>query len=391
MSDTRRGGHDLDRLLARHPDIALAEPDSGRPALVRQGQVLVAPHDADTVAEAARRWLDRREDRPGACVLRLRGGADPCGITADLGAYGRGHAVAPNHVLRAQPLWFSGPWGAPVPAAAVPAPTGTAAHHVTVAVPDTGLAAHPWWARRRWYRDQAGAVDDVPDGDGDGRLDPAAGHGTFVAGIVLRHAPAARLRAHRVLDGDGTGDEAALLDAIADLARTPGADVLCVASGCHTFDDRPSPLLEAAFAGLGPTCAVVACAGNDGTERPFWPAALDQVIGVAALDGDGRAAFSNHGPWVDACAPGVDVTSAFLTFDGDPGFAGYARWSGTSFAAPAVAGAVADRCARLGEPVAAAVRAVLDPGAHGVVPGIGVPVAAAEHTGTYPYEPQSTG
>lgn len=366
---------DLERLLARHPNVEVAEPRPGRPALVRRGQVLVGAGDADAVGDAARRWLDRREDRPGACVLRLRGGADPCGIAADLGRYGRGHAVAPNHVIRAQPMWFSGPWGTPVPADPMPAPTGPAGHPVTVAVPDTGLAGHPWWARRPWYADQAGSDADVPDDDGDGRLDPAAGHGTFVGGVVLRHAPSARLRADRVLDGDGIGDEVTLLDAITTLAPT---DVVCVASGCYTTDDRPSPLMEAAFARLRRSCVIVGCAGNDGTDRPFWPAALKHVIAVAALDATGgeRAAFSNHGWWVDACAPGVDVTSAFVSFDGDPGFAGYARWSGTSFAAPAVAGAIADRCARTAESASDAADAVLDPAVHGVRPHLGVPVTA---------------
>lgn len=368
---------DLDWLLARHPDITLVEPQAGRPALVRRDQMLVGRDDLPAVSEAARRWLDGQEERPGAYVLRLRAGADPCGLTADLGPYGRGHAVAPNHVLHAQPLWFSGPWGPPAPAAALPPPSGTGGHPVTVAVPDTGVARHPWWAGRDWYADLNGGARDVPDGDGDGRLDPAAGHGTFVAGVVLRYAPTARLGPHRVLDGDGVGDEAALLGAIADLGA--GADVLCVSSGCHTFDDRPSPLLASAMARLPASSVVVACAGNDASDRPFWPAALKRVVAVGALDGAGRtrAKFSNHGWWVDACAPGTDVTSAFVSFNGEPPFAGYARWSGTSFAAPAVAGAIADRCARSGDDARTAADLVLDPTAHGTIPGLGVPVGVA--------------
>ena len=263
---------DLDWLLARHPDIALAEPQTGRPALVRRDQVLVGRDDLPAVTEAAGHWVDGQDERPGTYVLRLRPGADPCGLAADLGTYGRGHAVAPNHVLHAQPLWFSGPWGPPVPAAALPAPGGTAAHPVTVAVPDTGVAPHPWWADRPWYADLDGGERDAPDDDGDGRLDPAAGHGTFVAGIVLRYAPAARLEPHRVLDGDGVGDEAALLDAIAGLGAH--ADVLCLSSGCHTYDDRPSPVLTSALSRLPASTVAVACAGNDASDRPFWPAAL---------------------------------------------------------------------------------------------------------------------
>ena len=105
---------------------------------------------------------------------------------------------------------------------------------------------------------------------------------------------------------------------------------------------------------------VVAAAGNDGSCRPAWPAALPEVIGVAALDCSGPAAFTNHGPWVDACAPGVGIVSTFLDFDGveapipaldgfDPDcFEGFASWSGTSFSAPIVCAAIAREMTRCG-------------------------------------------
>ena len=97
--------------------------------------------------------------------------------------------------------------------------------------------------------------------------------------------------------------------------------------------------------------AIVASAGNDGTCTPMYPAVFPEVVGVGALDGNGGAApFTNYGPWVRACAAGVDVISIFFEgFNGaeppvgnlDPDdFAGWARWSGTSFAAPRVVAAL---------------------------------------------------
>ncbi len=73
-------------------------------------------------------------------------------------------------------------------------------------------------------------------------------------------------------------------------------------------------------------------------------------MSVAALGNDGPAPFSNWGHWVRACAPGVDVASTFWIFDGKTErrggadadrYEGWALWSGTSFAAPIVAAALA--------------------------------------------------
>ncbi|MCO5970736.1 S8 family peptidase [Actinoallomurus soli] len=379
----------LERLLSRHRDATVVEALPGRPALVRRDQVLVAARDAPAVENAVRRWYDARHDGPGVVRLLLRPGAkvDVCDLAARLsaGAPHRRPAVAPNHLVHGQPMWWSGPAGAPRPAPACGAPVAdaTARRTVTVAVLDTGLSPHPWYSSAPWYAEQREEVAEVLDADLDYTLDAQAGHGTFVAGVVLRRAPSARIRAKRVIGGDGVGDEFGVLHALAWLAGWGRAEVVNLSFGCHTYDDRPSPLVARAIAALGRRTVVVACAGNHASDRPFWPAALKNVIAVAALDGDERAAFSDHGPWVDACAPGVDVHSCFVRFDGprprvagiDPDdFTGYAVWSGTSFAAPAVAGAIAALAAAEDLPAPVAAARLLDPAAHRVHPGLGVVV-----------------
>jgi subtilisin family serine protease len=92
----------------------------------------------------------------------------------------------------------------------------------------------------------------------------------------------------------------------------------------------------------------IAAAGNLRSCRPYFPAALPGVIGVGGTDRGGPAWFSNFGSWVDACAPAIDVVSTFFndlteTIPGRPDrrFQEWARWSGTSFAAPKVAGVIA--------------------------------------------------
>jgi subtilisin family serine protease len=220
------------------------------------------------------------------------------------------------------------------PAPAAPDPDAVP---VAVAVLDTGITAHPWFVERDWFAAVPPSQAEILDADHDNLLDSVAGHGTFVAGVVQQHAPSARLRIERVLHSDGICDEVDLIEALHRLHSDPRPpDVVNLSFGGFTHDDRVSVLLDRAVSELTARSVVVAAAGNAGSGRPFWPAALPTVIAVGALDatGTGPAEFSNHGPWVDEWAVGEDVSGAFV--------AGcFARWSGTSFAAPAVAGAIA--------------------------------------------------
>lgn len=379
----------LERMLARHTDAALVEPMAGRPTVVRRDQLLVAAEDAAAVEERVRRWHDFSRIEGGVCLMRLRPRArvDVCELSDRLRGDGLrpGPAVAPNTLLCGQPMWWSGPAGRPRPAAPPPVPAAAAPprRQVTVAIPDTGLSPHPWYEDADWYAEQRAEVAEVLDADLDSELDAQAGHGTFVAGVVLQHAPSARIRAMRVLGSDGVCDELAMLCALRWLADWGRADVVNLSAGCCTYDDRPSPLLARAVARLSRAAVVVACAGNAATDRPFWPAALAQAIAVAALDGGERARFSNYGRWVDACAPGVNVVSCHVRFDGprppvdgvDPDlFTGYATWSGTSFAAPRVAGLIAATAAAEDLSAPAAAARVLDPARSRTLPGLGVVV-----------------
>ncbi|HEY7488807.1 MAG TPA: S8 family serine peptidase [Streptosporangiaceae bacterium] len=380
----------LERLLARHRDAHVVEPMAGRPTLIRRDQLLVADHDVAAVEGLVRRWYDSRHDEPGVSRVRLRAPArvDVCELTAELSGEGRHRrlAIAPNHLVHGQPMWWSGPADLPRPAPPLPPPAAaTTGSRVTVAVLDTGLSPHPWYEDADWYAAQRDEVAEILDADGDYELDTQAGHGTFVAGVILQRAPGVRIRARRVIGGDGVGDELDVIRALAWLsaARSP-AGIVNLSLGCHTYDDRPSPVVARAIAALGRRTVVVACAGNAATDRPFWPAALKTVIAVAALDGDDRAWFSNYGWWVDACAPGVGVGSCFVRFDGtrprvnglDPdAFEGYATWSGTSFAAPAVAGAIAAVAAADGLPAVVAADRVLTPVVRPSRPDLGVVVA----------------
>ncbi len=73
--------------------------------------------------------------------------------------------------------------------------------------------------------------------------------------------------------------------------------------------DTDSPLLRSVIADATRRGVMfVAAAGNDATTSPMYPAADAGVISVTAADaGGGIAPYANHGPWVDAIAPGINV------------------------------------------------------------------------------------
>jgi subtilisin family serine protease len=387
----------MSRLLERHPTVEHVPGISGQGTLIRRDQLLVAGPDAAAVEERAGRWVDSREDdaETGVAILRLQRGVDVCDLAASLSgaAAHRTLNAGPNHILTAAPHWEPGPADEPVPADAVAAPdfpSAAPSRPITVAILDTGISPHPWFTGQPWYGSCGPEVQEVPDADQDSRLDSVAGHGTFIAGVVAMHAPAAQLSIGKIIAGDGVTDELRLLRGLARLRvhsqhhKTP-VDIISLSLGCYTHDDKPSPVLERGLHSFGHDVVVVACAGNFSSDRPYWPAAMKRVVGVASLDAQGadRAAFSNYGWWVDACTVGQNVVSSFFNFDGPVGssptpedFTGYATWSGTSFAAPRVAAAVAARAAARGVPAAVAAAELLDPADHPSMPDLGVLVVA---------------
>lgn len=242
---------------------------------------------------------------------------------------------------------------------------------VGVVVVDTGWnppsATDP---RTPWMHDITG--DDELNGPD---LRPYAGHGTFIAGVVRCMAPATEIFVEGFcIGGVGGGGilESDLVVALEDaLAHQP--QVINLSAGCRTRHDLPSIALEVFHRTRlkGRDCVLVAAAGNDSTSAPFWPAAFDWAVGVGSLDRDGRVSeFSNFGICADVYALGRNIVNAFPdgTFEcretpdiGDVRVfsTGMARWSGTSFAAPIVAGLIAREISETGSSAAAARDVVL--------------------------------
>jgi subtilisin family serine protease len=209
-----------------------------------------------------------------------------------------------------------------------------------VAIVDTGVdLLHPMLAGRviagwDFLESDADPTDqaDGLDQDGDGRPDEAFGHGTHVAGIVRLVAPDAGLLVARVLDAEGRGDMLDVARAIR-WAVANGAKVINLSLGSLTKSDAVALALEEANA-AGVVC--VTSAGNTASDAPVdFPASSRYTTAVAAVnDLYAPTSFTSYGDFVEICAPGQTVRSAF------PG-GGYALWSGTSMSAPFVSGGFA--------------------------------------------------
>ena len=261
---------------------------------------------------------------------------------------------------------FTSQWALAKIAAAQAWDTCRGSAEVVVAVIDTGvdyrhrdLEANAWRNRAEFNGlpnvddDDNGFVDDVWGYNfiyNDNEPMDDHGHGTHCAGTIAAVGDNeldisglcwnARIMPIKILgdDGDGNAADAAL------------AVYYAVANGAHVISaswggPEPSELLEEALAYAHSHGVVtVAAAGNEDTDELFYPAAYSQAIGVAATDtGDRRWSSSNYGPWVDVAAPGhaiVSLRPAGLSagFGQDPYTA---ELSGTSMAAPHIAGAVA--------------------------------------------------
>ncbi|MDX1589011.1 MAG: S8 family peptidase [Oleiphilaceae bacterium] len=178
-----------------------------------------------------------------------------------------------------------------------------------------------------------------PDGPDSADTSDCHGHGTHVASSAAGRrygiAKAARVVPVRVMDCFGAGSNADVIagvDWVAANHQAPAVANLSLGGG-------PSQALDTAVVNAvnqGVTF-VVAAGNSDRDACSGSPSRIPEVltVGSTTLE-DERSSFSNHGPCVDIFAPGSDIAGAWLNSEDET-----RTLSGTSMAAPHVAGAAA--------------------------------------------------
>ena len=176
----------------------------------------------------------------------------------------------------------------------------------------------------------------------DSNPNDANGHGSHVAGTIAAKdntigvvgvAPGATLVAVRVLDRRGSGSNSGVIAGVNYVAANGASgDVANMSLGGGVSDALVAAVVAAAAGGISFTLAAGNSSADANTSSPARANGANVYTVSAFANGDGWASFSNFGnPPIDWAEPGVSIRSTYKA-------GGYATLSGTSMAAPHLAG-----------------------------------------------------
>ena len=219
---------------------------------------------------------------------------------------------------------------------------------IIIGIVDTGIDwKHPDISANMWYGRgyDFGGLTGTPDSN---PMEDAPYHGTFVAGVasavtnnttgIASIGFKSKLMAVKAAEDDikpAGGGAPYIVYGFEGIkyAVDHGAKVINCSWGGAGYSNMEQSVIDYA---VSKGALVVAAAGNDGNDEDFYPADYKGVLAVAATDiNDKIAYFSNYGPNIDVCAPGVNIYSTWQpnTY--------LANGNGTSFASPLAAGLAA--------------------------------------------------
>lgn len=307
--------------------------------------------------------LAERFQTGGDAAERVLGVVEIVAVEAPL----RAARVLAGHGIAASPIhWLAYQWHIfssripprDDPDVEVPGVDDATEEGTVIAVVDSGIvrdASLPPWI-------SSSIIKDPEDVETLGNDDPAS-HGTFVVGLIRRSAPQykvsiAKAGGLRQAERDDEGSrhrhvpnpttEWHVTDALLRLIGRHGEEgsiaVLNLSLGVAAADpaaDNALVMLRAAldrFRTAFPKCVIFASAGNSNGTPPNYPAAFQDVRGVAAAsDGGGQVVWTEDPApkvtpadpraWVSDVAPGCDL-GGISGIQGGPTI----RWSGSSFA-----------------------------------------------------------
>lgn len=200
---------------------------------------------------------------------------------------------------------------------------------VTIAVLDTGVQlSHPDLAGRLsvgydFINNDTDPSDDNGHGTGVAGIAAATGNNTTgVAGMDWN----ARILPVKVLDSTGYGSWSVIAQGIV-YAADQGANIINMSLGGTASSTLQAAVTYAYERG----CTLVAASGNSGAGYVQYPAAYPEVIAVGSAYRDVVSSFSNYGAEIEVVAPGDTIDTLAMG-------SSYGRMTGTSAAAPFVAG-----------------------------------------------------
>ena len=312
-----------DDLLARHPDVLEKSPQGD--LIVRHQVVAYAPSDATLDAARAAGFTIGETQTLDSLGVRLVVLDAPHGVSTHE-ALKRLHALDPDGVYDYNDIYLDSA------SRMQPAATGDVRGEGggRVGLIDGGVdTGHPAFQGAE-IEQKAFAGTLVPSTHGSATGSLLIGRSDGFSGA----APGSRLLVADVYGNAPTGGSTgAILGALDWMAQKRVAVI-----NISLVGPANEPLRAAIATLVGRGYLIVAAVGNDGpAAKPLYPASFPGVIGVTAVDRKNRVLIeAGRGPQVAFSAPGADIAAAATG-------KAYAEVRGTSFAAPIVAGLLAQR------------------------------------------------